>query len=100
MEDVLNFGLRKIGYQDFREGQREVVKAYLAGKDVLFCTPTGSGKSLYFEIAPYVFEATCIGVHEAERNGAEMSSVCLIVAPLVSLMKDQVKSLRRRGIRA
>ena len=56
VEDALDFGLRKLGYSQLREGQRKVVEAYLSGRDVFFGSPTGSGKSLCFEIAPFVFE--------------------------------------------
>jgi len=56
VEDALDFGLRKLEYSQLREGQRKVVEAYLSGRDVVFCSPTGSGKSLCFEIAPFVFK--------------------------------------------
>ena len=91
MEAVLNFGLQKLGYDKLRDGQKRVVEAYLTGKDVFFCSPTGSGKSLCFEIAPFV---------ENAENQTDISSVCLVVAPLVSLMKGQVAGLKSRGIAA
>jgi len=56
VEDALDFGLRKLGYSQLRVGQRKVVQAYLSGRDVFFRSPTGSGKSPCFEIAPFVFE--------------------------------------------
>ena len=92
MEAVLNFGLQKLGYSKLRDGQKRIVEAYL-------CSPTGSGKSLCFEIAPFVFEGIAIGVENAEKQ-TDISSVCLVVAPLVSLMKDQVAGLKSRGIAA
>ena len=99
MEAVLNFGLQKLGYDKLRDGQKRVVEAYLTGKDVFFCSPTGSGKSLCFEIAPFVFEGIAVGVENAEKQ-TDITSVCLVVAPLVSLMKDQVAGLKSRGIAA
>lgn len=82
-----------------REGQRKVIEAYLDGKDLFVCSPTCLGKSLCFEIAPFLFEAICVGVDVAEtQSTASSSSVWLVVAPLVSLIKDQVSSLRNQGI--
>ena len=95
MEDSLRFGLQKLGYEKFRKGQRRVIEAYLSGKDVMFCAPTGSGKSLCFEVAPFVFNAFLYGAEEARQR---TSSVCLVVAPLVSLMENQVTSLRSRAV--
>jgi len=54
---------------------------------------------LCFEIAPFVFEGIAVGVEKAEKL-TDISSVCLVVAPLVSLMKDQVAGLKSRGIAA
>ena len=56
--------------------------------------PTGSGKSFVFEIAPFVLDYKKHG----QRNKTE--TACLVVVPLVSLMMDQVKGLRQRGISA
>lgn len=56
--------------------------------------PTGSGKSLTFEISPYVFDYLDYG----ERDKIE--AICLVIVPLKALMKSQVESLRARGIAA
>ena len=72
----------------------DTVEAYFAGKDVFLCSPTGSGKSFVFEIAPFVLDYKKHG----QRNKTE--TVCLVAVPLVSLMMDQVKGLRQRGISA
>ena len=53
---AIEFGLNKLGVMAIRENQRKVVEAYLAGKDVLMVAPTGSGKSLVFQISPYVID--------------------------------------------
>jgi ATP-dependent DNA helicase RecQ len=75
--------LQRFGYQDFRPGQREVIEAVLQGRDVLAVMPTGQGKSLCFQLPA------------ATRPG-----LTVVVSPLIALMKDQVDSLRVRGIAA
>lgn len=74
---------RHFGWTSFREGQRPVVEALLAGRDCLAVLPTGAGKSLCFQLPPLV------------RQG-----LVVVVSPLVALMQDQVQQLRRRGIAA
>ena len=54
MDECIQYGLTKLNYSNIRHNQKEVVLQYTQGSDVLFCSPTGSGKSLTFEIAPYV----------------------------------------------
>ena len=79
-EQVLkdNFGFTK-----FRKGQAEVISRVLAGQNVLAVMPTGGGKSLCYQIPALV------------NNG-----ITVVVSPLISLMKDQVDSLRQNGINA
>jgi ATP-dependent DNA helicase RecQ len=71
------------GYRSFREGQREIVDAVLAGRDVFAVMPTGSGKSLCYQLP-------------AIAGGG----LTLVVSPLLALMRDQVKDLRRLGVEA
>lgn len=71
------------GLESFREGQREIIDAAIAGKNVLVLMPTGGGKSLTYQIP-----ALC-------REG-----IALIISPLISLMKDQADRLNSLGIRA
>ena len=56
VSDAIKHGMNKLGYQNIRENQRHAVEAYFAGKDVFLCSPTGSGKSFVFEIAPFVLD--------------------------------------------
>jgi ATP-dependent DNA helicase RecQ len=81
--DVVASLQRFFGHRDFRAGQQELVDTVLAGRDLLAVMPTGSGKSLGFQL-PAVL----------------LPGVTLVVSPLISLMKDQVDELNRRGIRA
>ncbi|CAN5819286.1 hypothetical protein BH24ACI5_BH24ACI5_24680 [soil metagenome] len=69
------------GHQAFRPGQRDVVAAVLCGQDVLAVMPTGAGKSLGYQLPAMMLPGTT-----------------LVVSPLISLMKDQVDELNRRGI--
>lgn len=71
------------GYQTFRPHQEAVVRATLAGKDSFTVMPTGGGKSLCYQLPAYL-----------------MDGVCLVVSPLISLMKDQVDAARANGLRA
>jgi ATP-dependent DNA helicase RecQ len=71
------------GHHAFRQGQQQVVNAVLSGEDVLAVMPTGSGKSLGYQLPAVMLPGTT-----------------LVVSPLISLMKDQVDQLGRRGIPA
>ena len=76
--------LRKhFGFDDFREGQREVIGSILEGKDAVVVMPTGSGKSLCYQLPAMILDG-----------------VTLVVSPLIALMKDQVDALRARGLPA
>lgn len=70
------------GYEDFRGIQREIIESIGSGKDTLGLMPTGGGKSITFQVPALAQEG-----------------VCLVITPLIALMKDQVSHLRQRGIR-
>ncbi len=71
------------GYEKFRHLQQEIVESVLAGQDTLALLPTGGGKSICFQLP-----ALC-------KDG-----ICLVISPLIALMKDQVDQLDRLGIKA
>lgn len=71
------------GYEDFRPGQKKVVESLLNRNNTVAIMPTGAGKSICFQIPALLFEG-----------------VTLVISPLISLMKDQVDSLRQLGIAA
>ncbi len=74
---------KHFGFDDFREGQREVIGSILEGKDAVVVMPTGSGKSLCYQLPAMIL------------NGATV-----VVSPLIALMKDQVDALQARGLPA
>lgn len=71
------------GFSEFRTVQKEIIRSVLSGRDTLALMPTGGGKSLTYQLPALA------------RKG-----ICIVVTPLIALMKDQVDRLRRRGINA
>ena len=76
--------LRKYwGYEDFRGIQRDIIESVLTGHDTLGLMPTGGGKSITFQVPAIA-----------------MKGVCIVITPLIALMKDQVHHLRQLSIPA
>ena len=72
---------RFFGFADFRPGQRETIEATLAGKPTLAVLPTGAGKTLLYQLP-----------------GVMLDGLVVVIAPLISLMQDQVDRLRSDGL--
>lgn len=83
MEDFKQILIRHWGYDDFRPLQLEIIESVAAGKDTLGLMPTGGGKSIIFQ------------VYSLSQPG-----ICIVITPLIALMKDQVENLNSRGIKA
>ena len=71
---------KRFGYPSFRQGQREVIQSVLSGRDTLAMLPTGTGKSLCFQMPGYLLDGQVV-----------------IVSPLLSLMQDQVEQMKVKG---
>lgn len=82
--DIYHKALQKYwGYTQFRPLQEEIIHSVCSGRDTLGLMPTGGGKSITFQVPAIT-----------------MQGICLVITPLIALMKDQIDNLRHRGIRA
>lgn len=83
MNDIHHVLKHYWGYDHFRPLQQDIVESVLSGKDTLALLPTGGGKSICFQVPAMA-----------------MDGICIVVSPLIALMKDQVANLRSRDIQA
>jgi ATP-dependent DNA helicase RecQ len=83
-DSKLDAALREVfGHDDFRDGQREVIEVLMAGRPSLAVFPTGSGKSLCYQLPAVMLDG-----------------LTLVISPLIALMKDQVEAMTKRGVAA
>lgn len=82
-DSALNILQKYYGYRSFRSSQKDIIDSILDGKDTLAIMPTGGGKSICYQVPALIF------------NG-----ITIVISPLISLMKDQVDSIRDLGIGA
>ena len=83
MDKYLEILQKYWGYQDFRGIQRDIIESICSGKDTLGLMPTGGGKSICFQVPTLA-----------------MDGLCIVITPLIALMKDQVSQLRMHDIKA
>ena len=88
----LVYTLARVGYSSMslKPEQKECIKCIFDGKDVFVWLPTGFGKSICYEVLPFMFD----------KNLGTDNSLVIVVSPLVSLMVDQIRSLRSRSVKA
>lgn len=75
------------GYKRLKDEQMTAIRAFVQGRDVFMCLPTGYGKSACFLILPTVFDLM--------RKRFSGHSIVIVISPLTSLMKDQVRVVRK-----
>lgn len=83
MSEAIQILKKYWGYEAFRPFQAEIVQSILDQKDTLGILPTGAGKSICYQVPAIA-----------------MDGICLVISPLIALMKDQVESLKKRGVKS
>ena len=85
---ALDYAASQLKFADLKTSQRDALENFMLGKDVFVSLPTGYGKSLIYQAAPF-----CMDSMKKTDD-----SMAIVISPLVSLMRDQQAALQRRGI--
>jgi len=95
LDCALSYALQRLDTPNLivKPEQRSVIESICNGKDTFVWLPTGCGKSICYQTLRFVFD-------KMSRKCAAGDSVVVVVLPLISLMEDQVASLRKRGVNA
>ena len=91
----INYAFLELGYASTTDDQEESIKRFLEGRDVFISLPTGEGKSLCYTTLPYVFDY----LKRYLTPATWLSSIAVVISPLISLMKDQVTKFANRGLK-
>ena len=101
--DVVNSAVMgafvELGYEKPTTEQKDAVFEFVKGRDVFVSLPTGAGKSLCFAVLPLAFNNLRRHLKNIGEQDLPFSSIAVIVSPLVSLMRDQVSTFQKRGLR-
>ena len=89
IKEALSHACKRLGNIDLKDAQHEALSHFLNGKDVFVSLPTGYGKSVIYQAAPF-----CVDKMKS------VDSMAIVISPLVSLMEDQHKSMQNKGIKA
>ena len=91
IDNAISKATKELGYNELRPNQIAAITRFVNGRDVFVCLPTGSGKSLCYCLLPTVFD---------KLKACTKSSIVVVVSPLISLMKDQVRAMLERNVSA
>lgn len=97
LEQAIRSGCERMGIEELKPEQQKAVQTLLRGENVFVTLPTGYGKSAIFHILPFCVMAL-LSLLSLSSSADSCLPFVLIISPLVSLMRDQVTKLRRRGI--
>lgn len=94
--NAVSYALAQLGksHLDLKNEQERSIHAIYSGKDVFMFLPTGFGKSICYQVLPFIFD------HKLGVVSGQKKSCAIVVSPLIALMVDQVRSLRQAGVEA
>ena len=94
--DFISVAGNRLGHENLEVFQRDAVQAVLKGQDVFVSAPTGSGKSLIFQVLPFAVQEQ--QMKERPTQTESVDNFVLVVSPLILLMRDQVRRLTEKEI--